>query len=81
MQTVLLILGVIACPLMMFAMGGIVWTWAKLRGSPAQHGRGSQPEIRAGGQSGADPGAAPDELLGDLHALPLAQNGTRIKVS
>jgi hypothetical protein len=70
MQTVLLILGVIACPLMMFAMGGIAWTWAKLRGSPAQHGRGTQP----------DPGAAPDELIGDLHALPLAQNGTQSKV-
>ena len=43
MHTVLLILGLIACPLMMFAMGGVAWAAGKLgwgRSATAQRNGG-----------------------------------------
>ena len=53
MHTVLLILGLIACPLMMFAMGGVAWAAGKLgRSATAQRNGGdARPATLTAGSS------------------------------
>jgi hypothetical protein len=42
MESLLLLVPLLACPLAMAALAGIAWTWAKLRGSSSDHGGTSQ---------------------------------------